>query len=69
MTKGEDCTVGATHTAEIQTLQRLADENREDHNRMWETMDRIERRLPLWATMLISVLMTLCGILATIAAK
>lgn len=69
MVKGDDCTIGATHTADIASLQRLAEENREDHTRMWDAMDKLKNRLPLWATLVISILMAVLGILATMAAK
>jgi hypothetical protein len=62
MTKGEDCTIGATHTAEIEALQKSDTEQ-------WNDIDRIKNRLPNWATLTISLLMTAVGILATLALR
>jgi hypothetical protein len=61
VTKPEDCTLGATHTAEIVALQKSDTEQ-------WADIDRIKNRLPVWATFIISILMTLCGVLVTMAA-
>ncbi len=61
MTKGDDCPLGAKLAAEIQALQG-SDEDQ------WQDIDRIKARLPNWATLVISLLTTAVGILATIVA-
>lgn len=58
MTKGDDCTIGATHTAEIAALQRSDVDQ-------WNAIKALQNRLPTWATLMISLLTFLCGILLT----
>ena len=69
MTKGEDCTIGAQHSAEIQNLQRDAERLHAVDEQQWTAINTIRNRLPTWATLLISILMALLGILATMAMK
>ena len=63
----EDCVLGAKHEAEIGELRRQAEENREDHDSMWDAINAIRNRLPLWGTVLISLLAsTVTGLLVAI---
>lgn len=62
MTKGDECTVGAVHTTEIEAL-KVSDV------KQWEAIDQIQNRLPVWATLVISLLTFLCGILGSLRVK
>lgn len=61
MTRGDDCPLGAKLAAEITALQ-------DSDSDQWRDIDRIKNRLPNWATLVISLLTTAVGILATIVA-
>jgi hypothetical protein len=62
-----DCVVGARHEAEIVALQE--DNRRQDavDKEQWDAINALRNRLPLWATLVISLLTGLLGFLATIA--
>jgi len=62
-----DCVIGATHAADIKSLQRAEEVNAQDHGKMWDAIDHLRNRLPVWATVVISVLTFICGILVTLA--
>jgi hypothetical protein len=66
-----ECVIGAKHGAEIEELQRacgdLKRENRDEHDDLWQAVNALRNRLPLWATVLISLLAsTVTGLLVAI---
>ena len=68
MTKGDDCTTGATHTADIKALQDRVDRHDDDEVRMWEAIDKLRNRLPLWATITLGALAsTATGLIVAMA--
>lgn len=64
-----DCVLGARHEEQIAALKaeavRLAGVDQEQ----WQAINQIKNRLPTWATVVISLLTFLCGILASAAAR
>jgi hypothetical protein len=58
MPNGE-CPVGATLTAEVANLK-------ESDEHQWKAIDKIENRVPTWATFLISGLTGAIGVLITL---
>lgn len=42
---------------------RRFDKNDEDHTELWNSIDRIKNRLPVWASMLIAALTAVVGTL------
>lgn len=69
--QSSECTMGVDNQRRIINLEqnRTADrsENESDHREMWEAINRIKDRPPVWATVVISVLTCLLGILGTVA--
>jgi len=69
MTKGDDCTIGAVHTTEICALQAEDARLHAVDQEQWRAINQIKNRLPVWATLVISLLTFLCGILGSLRAK
>ena len=63
MSNGE-CTIGATNTADIATLKDRCRDLHDVDEDQWRAINALRNRLPVWATMAISLLTFLCGILA-----
>ena len=42
-------------------LEKKLDDHSEEHDKLWNAISELQNRLPLWATMLISVLCSLLG--------
>ena len=66
MPNGE-CTLGATHGAEIIALKETTKSLHDVDEDQWRAINVLRNRLPAWATAVISLLTFLCGILGTLA--
>lgn len=61
-----DCTVGATCTANITNItERLTTMHEVDQDQ-WDAINRIQNRLPVWATFVMSGLTGIIGVLVTL---
>jgi type VI protein secretion system component VasF len=51
-------------TQQVTDHERRLEKNDKEHSKMWETLDRVRNRLPVWATLLIGCLLAIIGFLA-----
>ncbi len=59
---GEECVMGAKHEAQLVHLE-------DSDGKQWTAIDLLRNRLPTWATVAISLLTFLVGVLLAFAAK
>lgn len=59
----DDCTIGAELRARVGGHDEKFHANEGEHERMWEAIDKLRNRPPVWATGVISLLTFLCGVL------
>ncbi len=64
MGTGETCVMGARHESEIAALQAQQERLHEVDEQQWTHINQIRCRLPTWATITISLLTFLIGVLA-----
>lgn len=63
----QDCVVGATLTKAVSVLEERVEENRQAHDDMWEALNALRNRLPLWATLVFALLTsTVTGLLVAL---
>ena len=56
----DECALGAVHTEAIKTLK-------ESDEKQWEAIEKLQNRLPIWATTIISILTFAIGCVSTYA--
>lgn len=66
MPNGE-CTVGAELRARVVGHDLTLRQNTEEHQELWEAVEKLRNRPPIWATTVISLLSFACGALLTYA--
>lgn len=62
-----DCTKGVELTQRVIGLEEDGEANRREREKIWIAIDKLQNRLPVWATAVISLLTFLCGVLGTFA--
>jgi len=61
------CAGGMVTAQRVTTLERAHAEDQAEHTRLWEVIERVQNRPPVWATVVIGILTGLVGLFAGIA--
>ena len=64
----EDCTVGVELKQRVIAEEGRSIQNERDHAKLWDDIDKLRNRLPIWATGVMSLLSFTCGVLGTLLA-